>query len=424
MTLYRNVLVVLFTAVFFMNVPDYLNILVPQLAPIGWLIGLYVLSVPVLAMTIWKSDIVKSPVIIWCFGFLWVSLAWFFLSSQSDNTWQVLRWHVYSVLVILGFLMLIGDSQAIRFARYTVLGCVLFGVAVNVYEFFVPMAFSRVAGRSAGLYLDPNMAGEALLMGMIVSLTLFPAWCRGAFMLIVGIGICLTLSRSNILLWIIASCSFMLLQKVEVKYFVQTVIVALVLAMVTVVPMWDRVLHEVDTIGTVNKDVISRFEWFLDPTGVADDSSAERKLLAAEAWSRIAERPLLGAGTGASYMSKEVVGQHNQYLVHMEDFGLLGALAVPLLMLAVAWKARGEAKSLAMIFGGIVMLEGFFAHTILDFPTRLVIVAIVAALVWSSRACPLHKIQVGGRREKSVPKAVARSSSNVGLSFAFRREDA
>ncbi len=424
MTLYRNALVVLFTAVFFMHVPDYLNLLVPQLAPLAWLIGLYVLSAPLLVQTLWESDIVKSPVMIWCFGFLWVSLAWFFLSSQSDNVWQVLRWRVFTVFIILGFLMLLWDSHAVRFARYAVLGGVLFGVAVNVYELFAPMAFSRVAGRSAGLYLDPNMAGEALLMGMIVSLTLFPAWCRGAFILIVGIGICLTLSRSNILAWVIASGAFMFLQKGHVKNFLQTVLLASVLVLVAVVPMWDRVLHELDTIGTINKDVLSRLEWFLDPTGVADDSSGERKFLAEQAWGKIAERPVLGAGTGASYLSKEVLGQHNQYLVHMEDLGLLGALVVPLLMLAVAWKARGEAKSLALIFGGIVILEGLFSHTILDFPARLVTIALVAALVWSSRSSPLDQIRAGSRREEGVPKALARSSSSVGPALALRREDA
>jgi len=400
MTHYRNVLVVLFTAVFFIHLPDYLNLRVLSLPPLVWVFALFGLAAPLFIQTITKSDFVKSPVIIWCFGYLWVSLAWFFLSSQSENVWQVMRWRTYTVIVMVGFLMLLWDSHAIRVARYTVLGCVLFGVVVNVYELFFPMTFSLVAGRSAGLYLNPNMDGEALVMGMIVSLTLFSARWRGAFMLAVGIGIILTVSRSNILLWIIASFSFIFLQKVQIKNLLQTVTWALVIVLVAMVPMWDQILG---AIGTINKDVTSRFDWFLDPTDVVDDSSAERKLLAEEAWTRIADRPLLGGGTGAAYLSTEFIGQHNQYLVHMEDYGLLGAMTVPLLMLALAWKAQGEAKSLALIFSEVVILEGFFSHTILDFPARLVIIALIAAFVRLSRtSSPQYVGRYSGGRVSSM----------------------
>lgn len=406
MTFYRNALVVLFTAIFFIDVPDYMSRLMPELAPIGWVIGLYLVSVPVLVKTLWESDILRSPVVIWCFGFLWLSVAWFFLSSQSDNVWQVLRWHVYTILLILGFLILIWDSNAVRFARYAVAAGVLFGVAINIYELFVPMAFSLFAGRSAGLYGDPNISGEALLLGMIVSLTLVPAWCRGAFILAAGIGICLTVSRANILAWIIVSCTLILLHKVHMKKVLMTVMLGLVLVVVVLLPMGGQLLDVLQMAGTINRDVLLRLEWFTNPTGVSDDSSVERKLLAEQAWDKVAERPLLGGGTGASYVGGGSMGTHNQYLALMQDHGLLGALIVPLLILAVAWKARGETKQLAMIFGGVVIWQSFFSHNILDLPPRLMLFALMTAFSWSSRTPELNQVQVVQARDEGAPKAL------------------
>lgn len=393
MIFYRNAIVVLFTAIYFLFLPDYLNRLVPILFPLFWVIGLYVASLPVFLVTIRKTIFLTSPVIIWCFGFVWLSLAWFFLSSQSDNVVQVLRWHAYTIVIILGFLMLLWDSDAVRFARYVVAAGVLFGVTINIYELFAPMTFSLLPGRSAGFYGDPNLAAETLLLGMIVSVTLFPAWCRGAFILVAGIGICLTLSRSNILAWGIVTCTLMYLHKVHIKEFMLSVMLGVVLVIVALLPRWDQLLAELQMSGTINADVLERLEWFTDPFSVSDNSSLERKFLAQQAWEKVEERPLLGGGTGESFLSKEVMGQHNQYLVHMQDFGLLGAVIVPLLTLAVAWKARGEAKHLAMIFGGAVIWQSFFSHTILDSPPRLMMVALMGAFACLSQSPASSQVQ-------------------------------
>ncbi len=42
-------------------------------------------------------------------------------------------------------------ASATRLARKTLVGTVLFGAGLNIYELFAPMTFSRVIGRSAGL---------------------------------------------------------------------------------------------------------------------------------------------------------------------------------------------------------------------------------------------------------------------------------
>jgi len=74
--------------------------------------------------------------------------------------------------------------------------------------------------------------------------------------------------------------------------------------------------------------------------------------------------------------------------------------------LAVAWKARGEIKHLAMIFGGAVILQSFFSHNMLDLPPRLMLFALMAAFSWSSQSPALNQVQVVRVGDERAPKAV------------------
>ena len=400
---YRNAIVVLSVVFGFADVVAVLD-----LAPITWVIGLSVVSVPVFIKTLPGSDVLRSPVVVWCFGFAWLSVAWFFLSSQSDVAWQDLRWRFFAILTIVCFLILLWDSDAVRFARYAVAAGVLFGIAVNIYELFVPMTFSKLPGRSAGFYGDPNMSAEMLVLGMIVSVTILPPRWRGLFVLATGIGISLTLSRSGILGWIIASGALMLLRKVRLKELLVTGLLAVALVAMGLLFRGDEFLTTLERSGTINKDVLERLDWFTDPAGVSDNSSWARKLLVKHAWEKIAERPWIGSGTGTS---REVVheGTHNQYLAHMQDHGLLGAAIVPLLIVAVAWWARGEAKQLAMIFGAVVMWQSFFTHNMLDHPPRLMLFALMAAVAWAGRFPALDQARVAPVNHEMASKALARA---------------
>lgn len=376
-----------------------------ELAPITWVLGLCILSVPVFVKALPGSVVLKSPVVVWCCGFAWLSVAWFFLSSQSDVAWQDVRLRFFVILIMVCFMILLWDSEAIRLARYAVAAGVLFGIAMNIYELFVPMTFSKLSGRSAGLYGDPNLTAEALVLGMIVSVTILPVWSRGLFVLAVGVGVCLTLSRSGILGWIIASGALMLLRQVRMKELLATGTAGVGLVAMLLLFRGDEFLTTLQRSGTINRDVLERLDWFMDPTGVSDNSSWARKLLVKQAWEKIAERPWIGSGTGTS---REVVyeGTHNQYLAHMQDHGLLGAAIVPLLMVAVAWWAQGAVKPLAMIFGAVVMWQCFFTHNMLDHPPRLLLFALMAAMAWASRSTALDQAQVVPVHDGTAPKAL------------------
>lgn len=410
MSKYHKFLVILSTAVFFSNFPEWNAQFTKLPSPIHWVMGIYVLALPILFRTLRKSDVLRSPVMLWAFGFIWFTMAWFLLFGQNDMAWQEIQWRIHGLLIICGVLILLWDPDAVRVSRYTVAAGVLFGVAINVYDFFVPMSFSKLPGRSAGLYGDPNFSAESLVLGMLVSITALPAWWRGSFMLTTGIGVCLTISRSGILAWVCVCGVLILLNKVRMKGLLMTVALGLVLIIVVLLPMGDQLLTELERKGVINKNLVERLDWFADPTGVSDHSSWERKRVAREAWEKVAERPWTGSGPGSSRTA--IVGTHNQYLAHMRDHGLLGAGIVPLLLLALSWRAQGETKQLALLFGCVVMWQCFFSHTILDQAPRLSLFGLMGAFAWASRSYAFTQAQSLHAGNGMAPRAWSESANH------------
>lgn len=404
MTYYRNLLAVAAVAIFYTGVPNYVCTYHPAVEPKYWVMGFCLMSMPLLVKQMVGSDLLKSPVVVWCFGYAWLTITWFVvLSSQSEPAWQEVRWRVLTIIDFLLFLGLLANRETIRLVRQTLVVGVLFGVALNIYEVFDPGTFSTVRGRSAGLYGNANNAGIALALGMILSVSVLPPVCRGPFILITGVGVFATFSRGSISAWLLAFAGLILAGGVRMKDLLLTSFLVLVLAVVTVLPQWDQLLTTLERTGTINKNVEERMAWFLDPSGVSDDSSWERKYLAKQAWEKVAERPFLGSGTGSSY--EAYIPPHNQYLAFMQDHGLIGAAILPMLVLAVIWGARGECKRVAAIFGCTVILVGFFSHTLMNEEHTLLLLALMAAMAWASHKSEMDSAQVLATAEVGAPKA-------------------
>jgi hypothetical protein len=58
-------------------------------------------------------------------------------------------------------------------------------------------------GRAAGLYVNANLAGTALSVGMLISLPITRGFHRFALIMVTGAGVFLTFSRASILAWIL-----------------------------------------------------------------------------------------------------------------------------------------------------------------------------------------------------------------------------
>jgi len=264
-----------------------------------------------------------------------------------------------------------------------------------------------VLGRSAGLYINPTNAGEAMVLGMILSITLLLPRYRVAFMLLVGIGTLATFSRSGMAAWIVAVVGFLVVGRVSLKHLFFSSAIGLLLVFFILVPHWDELLTTLERSGTINANVQERLEWFADPTGVSDYSSWERQYVAQRAWNKVSEHPFLGSGTGSSY--EAAIPPHNQYLSYMLDHGLIGVTILPLLILAATWGARSECRYVALIFGCSFTVLCFSSNTILTDSYVLVIISVMAAMAGNSghRQIPAAATMDGRNMETNAALAAS-----------------
>ncbi|WP_187299291.1 O-antigen ligase family protein [Nitrospira moscoviensis] len=384
MNVIRMVYAVMAVTVFFGNVPNWLHFQYGVGVPWYWVVALIVLSLPLLFLAVVTSNIVRQPLVVWCYGYLCLTMIWFIVGPQTEMAWQEVRWRVLAIMEVLSFLAIFMDAQANQFARRTVVAAVHVGVAVNIYELFVPMSFSNVFGRSAGLYLSPNLAGEALVLGMIVGITVVPAWYRGLFVLLTGVGVFVTYSRGGLIGWCLAVGGLLLGRFVNTRQVAQAGLAALLLVGLLIVPKLNDILATLERAGAFNADALERLAWLTDPSGVSDTSSWSRIYVAQQAWQRLAEHPFWGEGTGAVHEGLDIP-PHNQFLAYMIDHGVLGALLLPWLLLALLWPARADRRRIGVIFSVTVLWFSFFTHTLLNNPYSLLLFALMAAFAPAGR---------------------------------------
>ena len=407
---YRNVLAILAVTVFCTEWYNYQSEIYAAVGqPKHWILGLSLLSLPLwLFKPRFRQDFLQVPLVVWCFGFVFVTLLWFIGSSQSEMAERAGRGRLSDVLMMLSCLMIFASPSAVRSARWALVFVVLFGVALNIYEFFTPMTFSVVNGRSAGLYRNPNLSGEALVLGMILSVTVLPSLYRGPFLLLTGIGIFMTFSRGGIVAWVIAMSGLLFFTKaVRARDLVWTFVLSLLVVGIVLLPKLDAILATMDQAGVINKNTEERMEWLTNPSGVSDDSGWSRMYAAQQAWNEFAVHPWLGGGTGRMYEVFDIA-PHNQYLAYMLDYGVVGVTIVPLLILALLWGARGETRRIGLVFGAGILWLSFFTHTMLSYGHSLVPFALLAAMT-SIEPFPVRvatKTTEAG--EATLDKAVAR----------------
>ncbi|MFO0776109.1 MAG: O-antigen ligase family protein, partial [Nitrospira sp.] len=362
---YRNILAVIAVTVFYSNGHEYLNQAHGIGIPWHWVLAFIILSLPLLVRQVITSDILQLPIVAWCAGYAWITIIWFIMGAQSEMSWQEVRWRMLAIVEMLCFLALFMDAKAIRFAQRALVVVVHVGTVINVYELFVPMSFSNVSGRSAGLYVNPNTSAEALVLGMILGITALPVWFRGAFILVAGIGVFATYSRAGLIGWLIAVVGLMLGRFIGVPQLVRTGLIALLLVGVALLPKTDQILTALERAGSLNPDTRERLTWLMDPLGVEDASSWGRKAIAQQAWERVGEHPFLGEGTGEVHTGLDIP-PHNQFLAHMIDHGVVGAMLIPLLLLALLWRAQGDNRPVVFIFSCVVLWFSFFTHQLLN----------------------------------------------------------
>jgi O-antigen ligase len=247
------------------------------------------------------------------------------------------------------------------------------------------MTFSEVMGRSAGLYINPNQSAAALILGLVVTIGLVPHRYRMLYVVLVGLGVFLTFSRSSLIGWALTAGVFIKTGQLSVRRSLLVGCGMLCVALALMIWQWDRIQYRLEDLGVLNKNVLARLDWFNNPD-VSDMSSTERKEVAEFGWAMFSEKPVLGNGLGASVNWAREKSSHNEYLNMMVDHGIIGVFFLPILVILTQWRAQGEVRHIGFAFAIFVLYLGFFSHNVLTERHILMTFALLECMAMSSRS--------------------------------------
>jgi hypothetical protein len=314
-------------------------------------------------------------------GYSCLCLLWYVAQGGGDVA--ILRERILGLTACAcAYAVFSHTPKALGAARRTLVVVVLMSVALNFWDFSHPFAFVPIdsefasVGRAAGLFINPNQAGAALVLGFALSISVVtPRW-RVAYTVAVAAGVLLTLSRGAMLGFVFVCLGLAIWSKVLTGRALLAT--AFSLAFVGYLG-WLVVSDELQSRLNVRPEfVLDRLLWLLDPEGRADYSQEERLQLLERGWNQFLTHPLLGNGLGSTELWDLRSSTHNLYAMLGSDFGIVGLFVLPLVIFSASgWPWKSDKG--AVIAGLFVIFWGLFSHNVLGEFYFLVGIAMIAA---------------------------------------------
>jgi hypothetical protein len=312
--------------------------------------------------------ILRKPLIYWLFATLallmWAMVVRTFRATAGFSDYLVFR--EFGVrLNSLGFLLtcvlIFDEPRILSLVKRVVIWATLAAVPLILYDALQLGLFSDIPGRGAGLYMQPNSAGMALVFGCLIGLTAIKhkLW-RELFVLYVSVGVLSTFSREAVLAFIFLVFTASIARRVTASRVAITG--GLLVAVAFTIGINNRI--------SSGEPLLSDDAWARVTLQWSDSSTRDREDLLSKTLEKFEEAPLLGQGFGTTIFWEDDPA-HNSYLDWMADCGILGVLVLP----GLVWAIRRKAWDF-YAFAGIFLLWGFFNHQLLTELYALLTIAI------------------------------------------------
>jgi O-Antigen ligase len=380
---YQYLLSIAATFLFFSNLPDYLaSTAILPFNALDWIIVFTILALPFVK----KIVTIPKPLAIWMTIYLLISLLSLITISSDEISMREFRTRVLSILFICVMYVLY-EQKSLQHIKYVILVVVLMSIGNNLFELLNPRVFTELnVGRPAGFYVNPNVAGCGLMLGMIFSIDVIKKPYRWLYLAIIFTGILATFSRGSILGWIICTLFLTIGRALSDKR--RTILIS-TFSLILLLAIANPFKNLSDYFGsgeTASLDILERLEQLQNPSEIEDDSSKERKAVVGFAWIMFGNHPFWGNGVASTQKwTVSEVSTHNTYLAHMADHGIVGIIILPGAILALTWRNRGEPNVQILCFAVFVSLWGIFSHNVLEERYILVTFALLAAMNTSQR---------------------------------------
>jgi len=328
----------------------------------------------------------KIPIMKWILLHTTIVLFWFLLPNNYMDM-EEFRKFIFAMMFFVAMNMLIAnDDDSFSKTRVAILLVTLLAVINNVYEFFHPFAFYsenseyNIIGRSAGFYIDPNIAGQVIVFGLIFSYTIIPNKFKIFFLFLTLVGVVVTFSRSGMLGWLIVVLLLFRYKLIDKKSSLILFIILLASILLLAPLLYDFIIHSFDNHSS---NLINRLNFFAQ-SSKTDGSELERLKIMLAAFDLFADNPLFGAGLGVIRHWQFHVAPHNIYLSLMAQFGLVGLASYLYLLYTLVAKAKGSTKILAKIFLAYLLFMGFTSHNILTAYQTIIVLVLMSNMSYRS----------------------------------------
>ena len=331
----------------------------------------------------------RKPILRWSFCLLllltWSMLVRTFKPPVGYTNYDFARYFALRINAI-GFLLtcvvIFDDPRVLRLTKQAVVIATLLGVAFDIYDLAHPGIFSNIPGRGAGLYVQPNAAGMALVFGGLIGVSAIRRlWMREAFLLCVLVGVLSTISREAMLGFLVLLVGATLARVLPFRRLVIGVLAGIALC---------AALNVANSIG--DSHLLSPENWSRLTLHWSDDSAAARLKLAEKSLEQFEAAPVIGQGFGATLFWADNQS-HNAYLALMAECGIVGSLVLPALMFSIRrpdWRFY--------TFASIFLLWGLFYHDVLTNDVNFGLIAVAVEADESRDLEPLEAQRMGAER--------------------------
>jgi len=383
---WKNFIIIFVITIFYSYIATYSAVMkISIINPKNLLIFSIILVLYLNFATPNKLFFIKIPILKWLLVYIVIIFIWFILPNNYMDIEEFKKF-IFSILFFLTMTILIAnDDNQFSKTRITLLFITLLAISNNIYEFFHPFAFYsinsdyNIIGRSAGFYVDPNIAGQAILFGLIFSYEIVPKTLKIPFILLTFIGVLVTFSRGSLVGWSIIMFLFFKYRLIDKKTTIVLFMTFLSLIIFFLPLLYDLIINNFNN----PTNLLNRLNFFTGSSHI-DRSELERLKIGISAFNLFADNPIFGSGLSIIRHWKYSVAPHNIYLTLMAQFGLIGLFSYIYLIYTLIGNAKGEVKILGKVFLGYFLFLGLTTHNILTAYQTIIAMTLMSNMSYRS----------------------------------------
>jgi hypothetical protein len=377
---YQFVVSIIVTFLFFADLPEYFDR--TGLIPINALQTIIISCVLALPFVKKLRDM-PWPVTAWLVMYLIFNLIWLAIFPVDETVMQYFRMRVLTV-VYIPLMYVLFHQKSLRHIQIVIIVVGLMSVFNCCLQLISPEIFlvtEKESPRPAGFYVNPTKTGAALILAMIFGIDIIRQKFRIPYMLILGLGIVVTFSRSGMITWLICFLIYIFTRVATDKprrLLIWLVTVATIFTVANPLPL---IIEPLADAGLVSYSVKGRLEWTQDASkSEGDESANERKDVARLGWLTYTNHPFLGTGIASTYKWEARVSTHNMYLYMMAEHGITGVLVFLLMIAAPLYQNRGINLAMKSSFVAFMLVISFFSHNVMEERYLIMSIALLAAM--------------------------------------------